>query len=317
VYLVTGGGGFIGSHVVHALVQRGIKVRVLDNSSSGSRERIADVLEQVEWIDGDVRNVNDVHQACQGVEVVLHHAAIASVPHSIAEPEITHATNVTGTLNVLLAARDLGVRRVVFASSSAVYGDLPISPKTETLPTLPLSPYGVQKLAAESYCRIWHSIYGVETVALRYFNVFGPFQNPKSEYAAVIPRFISAVIAGQPPVIYGDGEQSRDFIYISNVVDANLLAATAPQAAGRVINVGTGVKVTLNGLLSEMNRITNRAIYPMYEPARPGDVRESLADISLMRALLGYEPAISFAEGLTLTFHAYADAYHAKQHRGI
>ncbi|HEY7122640.1 MAG TPA: SDR family oxidoreductase [Ktedonobacterales bacterium] len=305
MYLVTGGGGFIGSHLVRALVQRGMDVRVLDNSSSGSRERIADVRREVEWVDGDIRDAELVRKACQGVEVILHQAAVASVPRSIAEPDMTHAVNITGTLNVLLAARETGVRRVVFASSSAVYGNLPTTPKTEMMPTQPLSPYGVQKLAAESYCRIWHAIYGVETVALRYFNVFGPAQDPNSEYAAVIPRFISAVVGGQTPVVYGDGEQSRDFIYISNVVDVNLLAATAPEAAGQVINVGTGTKITLNHLLRELGRLSEHPLRAQYEAARSGDVRESLADISLMHTLLGYTPAVSFAEGLALTFQAF------------
>lgn len=305
MYLVTGGGGFIGSHLVRALVERGERVRVLDNSSSGGPQRIADVLKRVEWVDGDVCDLDTVRQACLGVEVVLHHAAVASVPRSIAEPMMTHASNVTGTLNILMAACDAGVRRMVFASSSAVYGNLATTPKAETLPTQPLSPYGVQKLAAEAYCRIWHSIYGLETVALRYFNVFGPFQDPQSEYAAVIPRFISRVLAGEPPVIYGDGEQSRDFIYISNVVEANLLAAVTPQAAGAVMNVGTGAKITLNQLVTELGHIIGRPIQAVYEDARPGDVRESLADITLLRATLGYEPTLSFSEGLRRTFHAF------------
>jgi nucleoside-diphosphate-sugar epimerase len=305
MYLVTGGGGFIGSHLVRALVQRGERVRVLDNKSSGSPHRIADVLKQVEWIDGDICDLDTVRQACLGVEVVLHQAAVASVPRSIAEPMMTHASNVTGTLHVLMAARDAGVRRVVFASSSAVYGNLATTPKAEMLPTQPLSPYGVQKLAAESYCRIWHSIYGLETVALRYFNVFGPSQDPQSEYAAVIPRFISRALAGEPLVIYGDGEQSRDFIYIDNVVDANLLAAVTPQAAGAVMNVGTGAKITLNQLVAELGRIIERPIQTSYEEARPGDVRESLADIRLLRATLGFEPTTSFSEGLQQTVHAF------------
>ncbi|HEU5229780.1 MAG TPA: SDR family oxidoreductase [Ktedonobacteraceae bacterium] len=307
MYLVTGGGGFIGSHLVRTLVQRGERVRVLDNNSSGGRERIADVLKEVEWIDGDVRDGDTLHRVCRGVEVILHHAAVASVTRSIAEPEMTHASNVTGTLNVLLAARDAGARRVILASSSAVYGDLQVTPKTEALPTQPLSPYGVQKLAAESYCRIWHAIYGLETVALRYFNVFGPAQDPQSEYAAVIPRFISAVLAGQTPVVYGDGEQSRDFIYISDVVETNLLAAMVPEAAGKVLNVGTGVRVTLNALLAEIGSIVGRPIHPIHEAARRGDVKESLADISLLRSILHYEPAVAFAEGLALTLHAYKE----------
>ncbi len=312
MYLVTGGGGFIGSHLVRALVQRGIQVRVLDNTSSGSRERIADILHAVEWVDGDIRDTDTLRKVCQDAEVILHQAAVASVPRSIAEPNMTHATNITGTLNVLLAARDAGVRRVVFASSSAVYGNLPATPKTEMMPVQPLSPYGVQKLAAESYCRIWHTIYGLETVALRYFNVFGPAQDPQSEYAAVIPRFISAVVEGRTPIVYGDGEQSRDFIYISNVVDMNLLAATVPDAAGQVINVGTGEKITLNQLLAELGRISKQPLHPHYEAARSGDVRESLADISLMRTVLGYTPAVSFAQGLALTFQAFEANSHRR-----
>ncbi len=316
MYLVTGGGGFIGSHLVRTLVQRGERVRVLENGFSGSRQRIADVLDDVEWIDGDIRNVETVQRACVGVEVVLHQAAVASVPRSIAEPEMTHETNITGTVNVLQAARAAGARRVVFASSSAVYGNLPDSPKHEAMPVQPLSPYGVQKLAAESYCRIWHGIYGLETVALRYFNVFGPAQDPASEYAAVIPRFISAVLAGRTPVIYGDGEQSRDFIPVQDVVEANLHAATAMGAAGSVMNVGLGASVTLNRLVDEIGRIIGKPVQPVYEPARAGDVRESVADTSLLRATLSYTPAVSFSEGLELTLRAFEASGAATPHDG-
>jgi UDP-glucose 4-epimerase len=304
VYLVTGGGGFIGAHLVRALVRRGERVRVLDNESTGRRARIADVAGEVEWLAGDVRDEAMVRRACRDVEAVLHHAAVASVPASITDPAGSHAVNVAGTLNILLAARDAGVRRVVFASSTAVYGDLPGSPKTEAMPVLPRSPYAVQKLAAEGYCRIWHTLYGLETVALRYFNVFGPDQDPDGAYAAVIPRFITALRAGREPTIYGDGEQSRDFIYVSNVVDVNLLAATVPAAAGQVLNVGTGVRVTLNGLVRDLEAIFERPIHPVYEAERPGDIHESVADISLLRATLGYEPAVPFARGLAWTVQA-------------
>jgi UDP-glucose 4-epimerase len=311
VYLVTGGGGFVGSHLARALVRRGEWVRVLENGAAGplaaSGARLAEVRAEVEWIAGDVRDPEAVRQACAGVEVVLHQAAIVSPARSVAEPELTHAVNVTGTLHVLQAARAAGVRRVVVASSAAVYGDSPVSPKAETLPTVPVSPYGVQKLAAEGYTRIWHSLYGLETVALRYFNIFGPGQDPASEYAAVIPRFIAAALAGEPPVVYGDGEQSRDFISIQNVVAANLLAATAPTAAGMVLNVGTGESVTLKTLLAEIGRALGRPVTPRFAPARPGDIRESRADISLLRATLGYTPAVSFAEGLAATIHAYQE----------
>ncbi len=305
MYLVTGGGGFIGSHLVRTLVRRGERVRVLDNGFAGSRDRIADVLGDVEWIDGDIRDAEMVRRACRGVEVVLHHAAVASPFRSIAEPLMAHDVNVTGTLNVLIAARDEGVRRVVFASSAAVYGNLSTTPKIEALPLQPVSPYGVHKLAGESYCPVWHSIYGLETVALRYFNVFGPSQDPKSEYAAVIPRFITTVLAGETPVVYGDGEQSRDFIYVGNVVDINLLAATVPAAAGMIMNVGTGKKITLNLLLAEIGRIVGREIVATYEPVRPGDVYESLADVSRLRSVLQYEPAVSFGEGIERTLRAY------------
>lgn len=312
MYLVTGGGGFIGSHLVHALVQRGMRVRVFDNNSSGSRERISDVLGEVEWIDGDIRDAATLRKAYQGVEVILHQAAVASVSCSIAQPDMTHAVNSTGMLNILLAARDAGVRRVVFASSSAVYGNLPALPITELMPLQPLSPYGAQKLAAESYCRIWHAIFGLETVVLRYFNVFGPGQNPQSAYAAVIPRFLSAVVEGRSPIVYGDGEQARDFIYISNVVDVNLLAATIPEAAGQAINVGTGARITLNHLLAELERLMERPVHAHYEAARPGDIRESLADTALLRTVLGYKPAVSFAEGLRLTLRAFEANGHKK-----
>lgn len=312
MYLVTGGGGFIGSHLVRALVRRGERVRVLENGAAGpvaaSGARIADVRDAVEWIAGDVRDVETLRRASAGVEVVLHQAALASVPASIADPEGAHATNATGTLNVLQAARAAGVRRVVVASSSAVYGNLPTTPKSELLPTVPLSPYGVQKLTAESYAHIWHSIYGLETVALRYFNVFGPGQDPASEYAAVIPRFITAALVGRAPTVYGDGEQSRDFIYVGNVVDVNLLAATVPAAAGAILNVGTGTSLTLNQLLVELGRILGREIVPVYAPPQPGDVRESLADISRLRATLGYTPAVSFAQGLAETVRAFQSA---------
>jgi len=308
MYLVTGGGGFIGAHLVRALVRRGERVRVLDNGSSGGPHRIADVLADVEWIAGDVRDLPTVRRACAGVGVILHHAAIASVPRSVAAPDESHATNLTGTLHVLLAARDAGVRRVVFASSSAVYGNLATTPLSEALPTRPLSPYGAQKLAAEDYCRVWHALFGLETVALRYFNVFGPGQNPAGDYAAVIPRFIAAALRGERPTIFGDGEQSRDFIFIRDVVDANLRAATAPEAAGVVLNVGTGASTTLNRLVAELGKILGREVRPIHEAGRPGDVRASEADIALLRATLGFAPSIPFAEGLAATVRALGDA---------
>jgi UDP-glucose 4-epimerase len=279
---------------------------VLDNGFSGSRVHIADLLGEVEWLDGDVRDLEAVARACRSVEVVLHHAAVVSPQLSIAEPQLAHDVNLTGTLNVLVAARDAGVRRVVVASSAAVYGNLPLSPKVETQPLQPLSPYGVHKLASEAYCPVWHALYGLETVALRYFNVFGPNQDPNGEYAAVIPRFISTVLANDRPVIYGDGEQSRDFIYIDNVVEINLLAATLPAAAGQVLNVGMGSSVTLNQLVEMLGEIVGRPVQAVYLPPRPGDVRDSLADITRLQATLGYRPAVSFREGLERTVLAFA-----------
>jgi nucleoside-diphosphate-sugar epimerase len=306
VYLVTGGGGFIGSHLVRALVRRGERVRVLDNGFSGSRQRMADVLAGVEWREGDVRDVAAVREACRGVEVVFHLAAVASVPRSIAEPEMTHATNLTGTLNVLVAAQQAGVRRVVYASSSAVYGDLPGSPKRETMPLQPLSPYAAHKLAGEHYCRLWHELHGLETVALRYFNVFGPGQDPNSEYAAVIPKFITTLLAGAQPTIYGDGQQVRDFIYVENVVDANLRAATAPGAAGQVLNVGSGVATTILHLVDELRQVLGRPIEPVFAAPRPGDIFESVAEVSRLRAVLDFEPAVGLGEGLRRTVQAFA-----------
>jgi UDP-glucose 4-epimerase len=302
MYLVTGGCGFIGAHLVRELVQRGDRVRVLD---IGDPARIADMRAHIDMAQGDVRDLESMRAACQGVEVVLHQAAVASVPHSVREPEMTHAVNVTGTLNTLLAAREAGVRRVVFASSSAVYGDVLASPKSESFPTAPLSPYGVQKLAAESYCRIWPSLYGLETVALRYFNIFGPGQDPNSDYAAVIPRFVSAILSGRAVNVYGDGEQTRDFLFVQNVVEVNLLAATMPAANGMALNVGAGAAISLNQLLAELRSITQREPIIAYQPERRGDIRESVADISLLRATLGYTPRVSFAEGLARTVDAY------------
>lgn len=306
MYLVTGGGGFIGSHLARELVRRGERVRILENGFNGGISRIEDVVSDVEWIEGDVRDSETLQRVMRGVEVVFHQAAVASVPRSIAEPEFAHATNLTGTLNVLVAAQHAGVRRVVFASSSAVYGNLPASPKSETMPLQPLSPYAVQKAASEQYLLMWRQLHGLETVALRYFNVFGPAQDPQSEYAAVIPKFISMVLNGRHLTIYGDGEQSRDFIYVSDVVEANLRAAHVPQAAGRIFNVGMGASVTVNQLVAELARITGREIHPTYTDPRPGDVRLSCADVAHMRAELGFQPDVAFGVGLERTVAAFA-----------
>jgi len=309
-YLVTGGAGFIGSNLVEALLQQGHTVRVLDNFSTGKRENLAPFHHRIDLLEGDLTVLDDVRRAVQDVEVVFHQGAIPSVPKSIADPLASHEANVTGTLNVLIAAREMGVRRVVFASSSSVYGDQnPHLAKTEAMNPCPISPYGVAKLAAEHYCRVFHAVYGLETVALRYFNVFGPRQDPASMYAAVIPRFITALLAGQPPIIYGDGEQTRDFTYVGNVVQANLLAATAPaeQVAGEVFNVAMGRQTSLNVLVEMLRHIIGSEVSPLYDAPRPGDIRHSRADISKARRCLEYEPHISLDEGLRLTVEWYRD----------
>ncbi len=303
-YLVTGGAGFIGSHIAAALLERGERVRVFDNMLAGRKINLAALGGRAEFIEGDVRDHAALAEAMKGVEVVFHQGAIASVPRSIADPAGSLEINVTGTQNVLLAAREQGVRRVVYASSSAVYGDAPTLPKREDLPTNTLSPYAVHKLAGEMLCEVFTRIYGLETVALRYFNVFGPRQDPASEYAAVIPRFLTMLLEGKRPVVFGDGEQTRDFVYIANVVQANLKAAVAPAAVGRAMNIGCGERISLNEVLRLAGELLGITVEAEYRPARPGDVRDSVADISLARDLLGYQPEISLRAGLTRTLEA-------------
>lgn len=300
-YLVTGGAGFIGSHLVEELVRRGEKVRVLDNLSTGKRENLAQVLGQIEFIEGDICDEGVVTRATEGVDFVLHQAALPSVPRSVQDPLASNRANVDGTLTVLWAARRAGVRRVVYASSSSVYGNVNVSPKHEDLTPAPASPYAVSKLAGEYYCRVFYQVYGLETVSLRYFNVFGPRQDPHSPYAAVIPRFISRMRGGQPPIIYGDGSQTRDFTYVANVVHANLLACTAPQAAGTVMNVACGQSTSLLELVRELNRLLGTHLTPHHDAPRAGDVQHSLADVRRAREVLGYSPVCTFAEGLART----------------
>ena len=298
VCLVTGGAGFIGSHLVEALVAAGHLVRVLDNFSTGSAANLAGVLDRAEVIDGDVTDVDAVRQATRGTEVVFHQAALASVPRSVADPLATHAACATGTLNVLQAAREMGVRRVVYAASSSAYGGLARLPKSEDDPTLPLSPYAVAKLAGEHYCAAFSQVYGLETVRLRYFNVFGPRQTPDSAYAAVIPLFLKAMLEGRSPHVHGDGQQSRDFTFVADAVQANLLAAEAPGVSGRVYNVACGRRTSLLELIDLMNRLLNTEILPSYRDPRPGDVRHSQADITRAQAELGYRPRTDIEEGL-------------------
>src|SRR4051812_39214006 len=296
--LVTGGGGFIGSNLAERLLRDGHEVRILDNFATGRRENVARLGDDVELVEGDIQSYERAHTAVRGCEVVFHQGALPSVPRSVQDPLTSNAVNVTGTLNVLLASRDSDVRRVVFASSSSVYGANPELPKNEDLRTVPISPYAVAKLAGERYCRSFTEVYGLETVALRYFNVFGPHQDPLSQYAAVIPRFITALLDRRSPVIFGDGEQSRDFTYIDNVVEGNLLAARAPGVAGETFNLAYGERYTLNQLCDDLREIIGVDVPSRHEPPRVGDVRHSQADISLARERLGFEPVVDIREGL-------------------
>ena len=305
VYLVTGGAGFIGSHIVEELVRRGERVRALDNLSTGRRENLVPFLECIDLIEGDLRDLPTVRRAVEGADFVLHQGALPSVPRSISDPLTSNAVNATGTLHLLVAARDAGVRRVVYASSSSVYGDSPALPKQEEMPTQPKSPYAVSKLAGENYCRAFSQVYGLETVCLRYFNVFGPRQDPTSQYAAVIPLFITAMLRGESLTVYGDGCQSRDFTYVSNVVHANLLAATVSGVAGRVFNVACGQRHTLLDLIAILDQILDSRVTSVHAAPRPGDVRHSLADITAVQEALGYRAEVNFREGLQRTVAWY------------
>lgn len=303
-FLVTGGAGFIGSNLVRALLNRRDKVRVLDNFSTGKRENLnltgslQNIGANLEVLEGDIADLSTCHKAIQGIEYVLHQAAIPSVPRSVALPIESNRANIDGTLNLLVAARDADVKRLVFASSSAVYGNAPGFPREETIPPAPLSPYAVQKLTDEHYLRLFYELYGLETVSLRYFNVFGPHQDPDSEYAAVIPRFIKAFLGGTQPTVYGDGEQSRDFTYVDNVVYGNLLAVEAQDAPGKVMNLACGGQLTLNQLLALLRQITGSDVEAVYTDPRPGDVRHSWADITLSEQVLNYRTQVPLEEGL-------------------
>ncbi len=303
-YLVTGGAGFIGSHIAEALLDRGESVRIFDNLSTGSQTNLAVLQGRAEFVQGDLRNFDAVREAMTGVEVVFHQGAMASVPRSIAHPIESLETNINGTQHVLLAARDAGVRRVVYASSSSIYGNTPTLPKYEQMPPHPMSPYAVHKLTGELLCEMFTRLYGLETVALRYFNVFGPRQDPTSEYAAVIPRFLTALLQKRRPIVFGDGEQTRDFTYIANVVQANLLAATSLDAVGHPLNIGCGERISLNTVLRVAGELLGVATNAEYREPRPADVRDSLADISLAQRLLSYKPTIRFREGLARTLDA-------------
>lgn len=303
--LVTGGGGFIGSHLVSRLLELGHQVRVLDNFSTGHRHNMRHIINDVELIEGDLRDPDTVRRAVQGADVVLHQGALPSVPRSVNDPRTSNAVNVEGTLNVLLAAREAGARRVVVASSSSVYGDTPTLPKVETMPPNPRSPYAISKLAAEQYTCVFAPLYGLETVALRYFNVFGPRQDPTSQYAGVIARFCTSALQGKSYTVQGDGLQSRDFTYIENVVQANLLAMSVPDVGGQAFNVACGERITLLDVINTLNSLIGQELPIEHSPARAGDVRHSLADISKATELLGYKPSVSAAEGLARTLAWY------------
>jgi nucleoside-diphosphate-sugar epimerase len=304
---VTGGAGFIGSHLCGALVARGAAVRVIDNLISGKRANLAAIAGKLEFIEADISDFSAIRTAFEGVSVVFHQAAIPSVPRSVAEPRLNHDVNVNGTFNVLMAAREAGARRVVYAASSSVYGGNPVLPKTEDLCPSPMSPYAAAKLVGEYYCQVFTRAYGLETIALRYFNVFGPRQDPTSPYSGVISKFITALLAGERPVIYGDGEQTRDFTYVDHVVDANIRAGDLGEASGDIVNIGTGNKTSLKELLSRLQRVIGTNLTPRFEAPRSAEPRDSQADIGRARRLLGYEPFVPFDEGLARTVAWYRE----------
>jgi len=305
-FLVTGGAGFIGSNIVKALLDNGDTVRVMDNLATGRLQNIEPFLGQIDFQEADLTNPTDCRKAADGVDYILHQGAIPSVPRSVTDPLKTNNANITGTLNLLLAARDAKVKRVVYAGSSSAYGDSPVMPKTEIMEPCPKSPYAIQKLTGELYCRNFSKLYGLETVVLRYFNVFGPYQDPNSVYSAVIPLFIKAILKNTPPTIFGDGLTSRDFTYVANNVQANILACAAPQSvSGEVINIACGYEISLNQLAEKINKLLAKNIKPVYAPERAGDVKHSLADISKAEKLLGYKPLVSFDAGLAKTIEFY------------
>src|SRR5215510_1960298 len=306
-YLVTGGAGFIGSNTVDELVRRGDSVVVLDDLSSGKEDNLAEIRNKITFIKGSITDIEVVRKAMHDAEYVIHLAARTSVPRSVKDPIETNRINIDGTLNVLVAAKDAKVKRVVFAASSSAYGETPVLPKVETMPPAPISPYGVTKYVGELYAQVFGRVYGLENACVRYFNVFGPRQDPTSQYSGVLSRFMLAVLEGKKPVIYGDGEQSRDFTFIENVVDETLRACEAPEASGKVFNGGTGSRITLNQVIRLLQKISGQQIEAVYDPPRNGDIRDSQADISLARNVLGYEPKVQFEEGLRRTWEWYRE----------
>jgi len=306
-FLVTGGAGFIGSNICKELISQGCFVRVVDNLLTGKRSNLDSILDKVEFVQADMGDTEVANSVMKDIDVVLHQGALPSVPLSVENPAPTHQHCVDATFTLLLAARDAGVRRFVYAGSSSAYGDTPTLPKVESMMPIPLSPYAVAKLVGEYYCSVFYQVFGLETITLRYFNVFGPQQDPKSQYAAAIPAFVTSILNDKSPTIYGDGEQSRDFTYIDNVVHANLLAARAEETKGQVVNIACGLAVTVNEIIAMINEATDKSVKPIYTDPRPGDVKHSLADISLAKELIGFEPVISFEDGLQLAIDWYRD----------
>jgi len=306
-FLVTGGAGFIGSNICRKLVSEGCFVRVVDNFLTGKRGNLTGVMDRIDFVEGDMGDAEVARAVVKDVEVVLHQGALPSVPRSVDDPALTHRHCVDATFTLLLAARDAGVKRFVYAASSSAYGDTPTLPKVETMPASPLSPYAAAKLVGEYYCSVFSKVFGLETVSLRYFNFFGPYQDPTSQYAAAIPAFVTAILKGRPPTIYGDGEQSRDFTYVDNVVEANLLAARAARTEGQVVNVACGEAVTVNQIVDMINESAGKRVEPEYTDPRPGDVKHSLADITAARKLIGYKPVVAFREGLERAIEWYGE----------
>ena len=297
-FLVTGGAGFIGSNICRKLVEQGCFVRVIDNLLTGKKANLNDIIDKIEFIQADMGDQKSIRNAMKDIDIVLHQGALPSVPKSIDDPAATHKHCTDATFTVLLAARDMRIKRLVFAASSSAYGDTPTLPKIETMPDNPLSPYAAAKLAGEYYCTAFYHSFGLQTISLRYFNVFGPYQDPTSQYAAAIPAFVTAILKDQPPTVYGDGEQSRDFTHIDNVVEANLLAARAPKTNGETVNIACGQAVTINEIIELINQLIGKKIKPNYTDPRPGDVKHSLADITKAEKLIGYKPVLDFKNGL-------------------
>lgn len=306
-FLVTGGAGFIGSNICRRLVSEGCFVRVVDNLLTGKKSNLSDIIDNIEFVEADMGDSEVAHSAMKDVDVVLHQGALPSVPRSVEDPMATHQHCVNATFMLLLAARDSGIKRFVFAASSSAYGDSPTLPKVETMPVNPLSPYAAAKLAGEYYCTVFHKVFGLETISLRYFNVFGPYQDPTNQYAAAIPAFVTSILKEQAPTIFGDGFQSRDFTYIDNVVEANLLAARAEKASGEVINIACGKTITVNEIINLINKIVGKDIKPVYDAPRPGDVKDSMADITRARETIGYKPIVPFQEGLEQAIEWYRE----------